>query len=49
MIWGGFTGSVQGSDETHKGFFVGTEEQLKPLGLNSKDEVGRPKVDPIAP
>lgn len=47
MIWGGFTGSLQGADGTYEGVFVGTEEQFKSLGVNSKDENGRPKVGPI--
>lgn len=49
MIWGGFTGSLQGADETHEGFFVGTEEQFNKLGLTNKDENGHPKVGPISP
>lgn len=47
MIWGGFTGSLQGADETYEGLFVGTEEQFKSLGVNIKDENGRPKIGPI--
>ena len=47
MIWGGFSGSVQGADETYEAVFVGTEEQFKSLGVNSKDENGRPRVGPI--
>ena len=47
MIWGGFNGSQQGIDETYEGVFIGTEEQFKSLGVNSKNENGRPKVGPV--
>lgn len=44
MIWGAFTGSLQGDDETYESFFVGTEEQFRKLGLTNKDENGNPRV-----
>ena len=39
MIWGGFAGSKQGAEETYEGFFVGTEEQFKTFGANSRLEL----------
>jgi hypothetical protein len=47
MFWGGFTGSLQVAGEENEGLFVCTEEQFKSLGVNSKDENGRPKIGPI--
>lgn len=51
-IWGHGFGhrTAEGEKESrYEQFFVGTEEQFKKIGLNSKDENGNLKIGPISP